>query len=56
MEEIRAEFRAHAGLTDPEAVRREAELGYRSLDQLRAYAGLGGASDDWAVSLKGPCD
>ena len=56
-EEIRAEFRAHAGLTDAEAVRREAEVGYRSLDQLRVYAGLSKEpSDDWAVSLKGPCD
>ena len=61
--DIKREFREHAGLADPAAVRHELGVALRSLEQLEAYAGVSGeggsggsGSADLVVSLKGSCD
>jgi hypothetical protein len=43
-------------LSDPEQIRREMQVGIRSLEQLQAYAGMdSGSGREWEVNLKGSC-
>ena len=54
--DIKREFRDHAALADPAAVRHELGVALRSLEQLEAYTGMHGSSADLVVSLKGSCE
>ena len=54
--DIKAEFRANAGLSEPEAVRQARRAALRGLEQLQEFAGLDRAAPDWQVSLKGACE
>ena len=38
-------------MTDPVAMRRQMEVGIRSLEQLEAYSGMERHGTDWAVFL-----
>jgi len=41
---------------DPVVIRRQMEVGIRSLEQLESYAGMQRHGSDWSVFLKGSCD
>lgn len=56
IQDIKAEFRDHAVLTDVETIRHHMQVGIRSLEQLEAYSGMMGRAADWSLYLKGSCD
>lgn len=55
--DIKQEFKMHKALVDPELIRKEMEIGIRSLEQLEGYVGMNKTqASDWQVFLKGSCN
>ena len=53
--EIKAEFRANAGLKDEGTIKEKMEMAVRGLEELELYTSLDKKSKEWSIHLRGMC-
>lgn len=56
VQDIKMEFREAKNIRDEHEIRKRVSVGLRSLDQLRAFAGLNKDSSEWEINLRGSCE
>lgn len=57
IQEIKATFREHRALKDPEVIDEKMRVARRSLEELESYVSMNASTDGhWSKTLKGSCE